>query len=382
MGKITRTNRTVMALAVMATIGMVASGCSGDSEPAGEDLSEVEIPDYYPADYTDLIEASQEEGGELLLYSNVDQRNFATLLRDFQSRYPWVTTISAENMDSDVIFQRQLSDAATGGTNADLLVSNAIQAWARYAATDNAILDYDSPEMAELPEFAELSAGVYAVSMDPVGLTYNTALFPGEPTSHAEMAEIVAEDPEMFEGKIGARDIEGAYGFSASRAFVEGKPELQDAFETLVPMSRPESSSGTQNEKLLSGEYWAGIVVSSSPAYSISVDPATSELFKYVLPTDGVVVLGRGMGITPDAPHPATAKLFLDFVLSETGQNAVAEGGLTSYRDSVPPAEGKLTYQAIQEQVDEENIIRVPYEVVSEEEVAEFSNLWNSWMNN
>ncbi|MEO3855122.1 hypothetical protein ABGB08_09450 [Acrocarpospora sp. B8E8] len=52
-------------------------------------------------------------------------------------------------------------------------------------------------------------------------------------------------------------------------------------------------------------------------------------------------MLSRGIGIAAKAPHAATAKLFVDFVLSQ-GQRAVAVGGLTSYRC---PAKFGLTGQ-------------------------------------
>lgn len=368
--------RVLPALATVAALSLALVGCSqpSDTSPSVEPAS---TPDYYPADYSDIIQQSKDEGGELVLYSNVDQENLAPIIRDFTAQYPW-TSVSAENLDSDVIFQRQLSEAATGGTKADVLISNAIQAWAEYAETDNALLDYDSPELAELPDFAKLATGIYAVSFDPAGITYNTALFPGEPKSYADLAKAIAANPGDFEGKITARDIEGAYGFTASYALVTGNPDVWKSLETILPASRPESSSGTQNEKLLAGEYSAGIIVSSAPAFNISVDPATSGLFKYVLPSDGTVLLGRGMGITPEAPHIATAKLFVDFVLSETGQNAVAEGGLAAYRDSVPKKDGQLTFKVIESAVDADKIIRVPYEVVSEADVATFSDRWNS----
>jgi len=58
-------------------------------------------------------------------------------------------------------------------------------------------------------------------------------------------------------------------------------------------------------------------------------------LFQVTFLDDGTVVLPRGIGIAPKAPHANTAKLFLDFVLSSEGQRAVVEGSLTSYRDDV-----------------------------------------------
>jgi iron(III) transport system substrate-binding protein len=372
-----RAAAVISSLVVTVSVVVGLSGCSSEPAEPAKDLSSLEIPSYYPKDYSGLIDKSKEEGGELVLYSNVDQENLAPILRDFKSRYPW-TKVSSENLDSDVIFQRQLSEAATSGTKADILISNAIQAWAEYAATKNAVLDYQSPELSQLPDFAKLAAGVYAVSFDPVGLTYNTQLFPGSPTSLQALADIVAKNPSDFKGRITARDIKGAYGFTASRALVDARPQAWDSLAKILPVSRPESSSGTQNEKVLSGEYSAGIVVSSAPAYAVSVAPATSGLFKFVLPTDGAVVLGRGMGITPGAPHQATAKLFLDFVLSEVGQNAVAEGGLAAYRDSVKTKDGQLTYAVVEKAVGADQIIRVPYEVVSEADQAAFTDRWNS----
>jgi iron(III) transport system substrate-binding protein len=100
-------------------------------------------------------------------------------------------------------------------------------------------------------------------------------------------------------------------------------------------------------------------------------------LLKFVLPTDGTVVLGRGIGITPKAPHVATAKLFLDFVLSEEGQNAVAEGGLSSYRDSVKLTEGRHTFQEVEKLAGKDGVIQVPYEVVPEDKVTEFTDRWD-----
>ena len=69
----------------------------------------------------------------------------------------------------------------------------------------------------------------------------------------------------------------------------------------------------------------------------------------------------RGIGIAADAPHPATSKLFIDFLLSEEGQFAVAEGGLSSYREGVE-GEGLHTYQEVVDEVGEDKVIFVKYE--------------------
>jgi iron(III) transport system substrate-binding protein len=338
-------------------------------------IVEGQAPAHYPADYARIIEGSRAEGGALTIYSNTDQENWAPVFRDFQKKYPWVTNISANNLDSDEVFQRVLSEQATGSSPADVLVSNAAQAWAEYGADPSRLAAYPSPELAELPEFATLMRGVYAMSMDPMTIAYNTALVQEAPTGLASLAAIVEKDPARFQDKITTRDVNGAFGFTVSNAYTQARPDSWTALEKLLPLARPETSSGTQTEKILAGEYLVGFFISGGPAYPV-VDNS-GGLFQVTFLDDGTVVLPRGIGITPQAPHPNTARLFLDFVLSSEGQRAVAEGGLTSYRDDVPAAPGLHTYQQIVSEVGEQNVIRVPYSFVPEEQVQQFTRRWD-----
>ncbi len=364
------------ALVVMSTLA--ACGGGGDTETAQAPENEItvgEVPDYYPADYQELIDASKEEGGELEIYSNTDQENWAPIFRDFQKKYDWVETINANNLDSDEVFQRVLSEQATGGSPADILVSNAAQAWAEYGQDPANVMTYESPELGELPDFATLMPNVYGFSMDPIVIPYNTSLLAEAPTGYADLARIVSENPDQFQDQITVRDIGGAFGFTVAYNLMEGNPDLWSSMEQILPLSRPETSSGTQIEKIVAGEYQAGININAAPTYPVVED--SSGLLDVVFPEDGDVVLPRGIGIAPGAPHSATAKLFLDFVLSEEGQAAVAEGGLTAYRESVQATEGLHTYQEVVDAVGEENVIIAPYELISDEEIAAFTERWN-----
>jgi len=355
--------------------GNPVASSGGSAAAAGSCPALGTTPDYYPADYSKIVDASKAEGPELTIYSNTDQENWAPIFRDFQTAYPWVTTISANNLDSDEVFQRVLSESATGGSPADVLVSNAAQAWAEYAETPNALSVYESPEVAKLPDFATLLPNVYAMSTDPMTIAYNTALLPEAPTGIASLAEMVKADPETFKDKLTARDVGGAFGFTVSHAFTEANPDAWASLETLLPSARPETSSGTQTEKILAGEYVAGFFISGAPAYPVVEN--SGGLFEVVFPDDGTVVLPRGIGIAPAAPHANTAKLFTDFVLSCNGQKALAEGGLTSYREDVPTEEGSHTYQQVVDAVGEDKVILAEYELVPEAEVEEFTAKWD-----
>ncbi|MFI7226176.1 ABC transporter substrate-binding protein [Nonomuraea angiospora] len=366
-----------LGVAVLALGLLTACGGGGEAakQPPPNSIATGQAPSYYPSEYAQLIEASKKEGGTLTIYSNTDQENWAPIFRDFEKKYPWVTKIAANNLDSDEVFQRVLSEQATGNSPADLVVSNAAQAWADFAARPGALMEYASPEKGKLPDFGELLPNVYAMSADPLSIAYNTSLLPEKPTGLKSLAAILAKDPAQYKNKITTRDVSGAFGFTVSHAFAGARPDSWTSLQSVLPLARPETSSGTQLEKITSGEYVAGFFVSAAPAYPV-VDKSGGLLAISFL-DDGTVVLPRGVGIAAKAPHPATSKLFVDFVLSQEGQRAVAEGGLTSYRDGVATGDGLHTYQELVQAVGQANIILAKYAKVPDAEVKSFTGRWN-----
>ena len=363
--------RRQLALAAVGAFALASLvACGGDDGEAAEQpnenqISVEEVPDYYPDTYADeVIEASKDEGGELTIYSNTSEENWAPIFRDFQKKFPWVEDVSANDLDSDEVFQRVLAEQATGSSPVDLIVSNAAVAWADFAEREGTLQDYDSPELGELPDFAELLPNVYAMSTDPQTIAYNTELMPEAPTGIASLADIAEANKDVLQDKITVRDPESSFGFTVTRNFTEANG--WDDLERVLPFTRAETSSGTQMEKILSGEYLAGFFVSGGPAFPVVDD--SQGLVDVVYPEDGTTVLPRGIGIAADSPHPATSKLFIDFLLSEEGQYAVAEGGLSSYRDGVE-GPGLHTYQEVVDAVGEDKVLFAPYEAVPKDEV-------------
>lgn len=358
------------AVGAFAMASLVACGDGGGEaaeEPAENKISVEEVPDYYPESYTeDVIEASKDEGGELTIYSNTSEENWAPIFRDFQKKFPWVEKVSANDLDSDEVFQRVLAEQATGSSPVDLVVSNAAVAWADFAEREGTLMEYESPELGELPDFAELLPNVYAMSTDPQTIAYNTELMPEAPTGIASLADIAEANKDVLQDKITVRDPESSFGFTVTRNFTENNPNGWADLERVLPYTRAETSSGTQMEKILAGEYLAGFFVSGGPAFPVVDD--SEGLVEVVYPDDGTTILPRGIAIAADAPHPATSQLFIDFLLSEEGQFAVAEGGLSSYREGVE-GPGLHTYQEVVDEVGEDKVLFAPYESVPEDEV-------------
>jgi iron(III) transport system substrate-binding protein len=363
--------RRTLALAAVGVCSLASLvACGGDDggeEPRENEISVERVPDYYPASYeSDVIEASKGEGGELVIYSNTSEENWAPIFRDFQKKFPWIEKVSANDLDSDEVFQRVLSEQATGSSPVDLIVSNASVAWAGFAEREGTLMEYESPELGELPDFAQLLPNVYAMSTDPMTIAYNTELMPEAPTGVASLADIAEANADELQDKITVRDPESSFGFTVTHAFTEANPDGWSDLERVLPYTRAETSSGTQMEKILAGEYLAGFFISGGPAFPVVDD--SDGLVDVIYPEDGTTVLPRGIGIAADAPHPATSKLFIDFLLSEEGQFAVAEGGLSSYREGI---EGPAlhTYQEVVEEVGGDNVIFVDYRSIPKDEI-------------
>jgi spermidine/putrescine-binding protein len=85
-------------------------------------------------------------------------------------------------------------------------------------------------------------------------------------------------------------------------------------------------------EKISSGEHWIAFNVIGS--YAIEWAKKNSNL-GVILTPDHAAAFSRVANISKGAPHPAAARVFLDFLLSQRGQTAMAGSGAPSIRTDV-----------------------------------------------
>lgn len=89
----------------------------------------------------------------------------------------------------------------------------------------------------------------------------------------------------------------------------------------------------TKGSFIVRSEQIAGRMVSGEDLMAFSGMPTRAyqnnqkgAKLKFMFPTEGVVLLPQNMFILKKAPHPNAAKLWIDFILSERGQNLVVKG--------------------------------------------------------
>lgn len=303
------------------------------------------------------IEASKSEGG-LLIYGTSDPSAWAPLFEAFNAHYPWIH-LEALNLGTAELLERYRAESATGTRTADILVAGAADKFVQ--ASDNGeLLAYDPVGYDRYPAFAHPLPDVITIAPEPMILIYNKLLVPEAlwPTGFQDLANKVAENPDVFAGKIGTFEpVNHAAGagvnIAMARALGEG---YWDAFTKLAPNLRFETGAGSMLDKVTTGEY----VVAYFPARFV-VAPLLVDGREDIVGTsffdDAQPFQLRSLGITRNTPNPNSAQLFVDFVLSSEGQRANAAAGNTPFDPSLEDIEGITSYQDVVEAIGGEDKI-------------------------
>ncbi|MEV0184235.1 extracellular solute-binding protein [Streptomyces sp. NPDC050625] len=351
-----------MSTAVGASLALAAAltACGGAEGPGSPNGSSAKLtfPDYYPADYADLVDESRKESGKLSLYTNLAEPNLAPLIKGFQEKYPWISVSSAGDMSAEEVIQRYNAEASRKATDADLIITAvAGEVWEDVIG-GTGILDYQSVEDKYYDESSNPHEGLYAFASDPLVMFYNPQVLPEKlhPTGLKDLAKIVEENPSEFpDQSIITYDVSG-FGYAGHKALAEKFPWAWDFYESIAPhtLAGP-IGGGDQLERVTRGESLVSVMSSGRTAYTGAVN--AEGLIEVVLPDDATIFYNRGEAISKYTEDPASAKLFLDYTLSEEGQALIGEGESTPVRD-IPVSESvPRTVKSITAEVGEENVV-------------------------
>ncbi|GAA0973036.1 ABC transporter substrate-binding protein [Acrocarpospora macrocephala] len=318
-------------LALAATLTLAACGSSAGDTAATTPTATANVgraSAVTPVDDATLKAARAE--GEVLLYTNAEEQQMAPVVKAFEKAYPGITLRSLA-LGNQEMFQRYETEAASGTSSADVIMSSDAVGWLSFIRNGN-IEDYTDPNTPNLPGHAVLGPGVYAMSVDPVIAVFNKALLPEakQPTTMVELAAMARQ----LDGKIGTTDISNVIQFGATSAYLGKYGEAGwDTLEKIGAHAAVESSNGPLVTKLAQGQYAAEFFVSGNVRAFITGDVAKVVNYSYL--KDGTPLLPRAIGVTAKAGHPNAAKVFVNWLLSVEGQEAACQGGFTPYRDGV-----------------------------------------------
>ena len=287
------------------------------------------VPVGYPADYAKLLQGAAMEGA-ISIYSPTDAEQAKGLIAGFEAAFPGIK-VQWNDLSSSAVYNRVVSEAAAGQVGADLVWSNGLDLQLLLVEEGHAVA-YKSPEAANLPKWANYKDTAYLTTVEPSVFMYNKTVFEGEPPkTHAELLALLATKKSQMKGKVATFDPE-----KSAQAFVTMATDvhINDKFWNLVDAvgaadGKVYSSSGQIREKILSGEHSIGFNVNGAYAAQWAAKNANLVV---VYPTDYTISASRAAYISNAAPHPNAARIFLDYMLSKPGQEAVAKAGLPAIR--------------------------------------------------
>ncbi|MFH7585339.1 ABC transporter substrate-binding protein [Oceanimonas smirnovii] len=277
------------------------------------------------AEQTVRLPAQQHQQHELVIYSATDYQHMAPLLHAFQQRQPYVA-IRFEDFNSQALYQRFLEEGKT--SPADLLLSSAMDLQLKLV-NDGHARPWHSERTKALPDGTHWRHELFAVTVEPVVMVLNRKLL-GEhdlPQSRQELLALLRQDPDRFRQRIRTYDItqSGVGYLLATQDSQQGESygRLLEAFGGLsVHLSE---SSNDMLDELANGDAILGYnLLGSYVAAAVAKHPQLAV----VAPRDYSLMLMRLALIPRHAQHTELAGELLDFMLSPSGQAALAEGGL------------------------------------------------------
>ena len=310
---------------VLAALACLSPGAGG-AQPA---------PANYPRSYGRLIQAGNREG-VLVIYAATDIMSAKDVLDAFRASYPAIR-IEYADLGSSEVYQRFLREAASGRTRADLLINSAMDLQIKLV-NDGYAQRYGSPEKPNLPPWAIWKDQAYAIAAEPIVIAYNRRLLsPAEaPRTHDDLEALLKKNPQRYHGRIGVYDPgRSSTGFLYMTQDVQIDRDTWRVIDAIGKTSPFLSISTTEMiNKIAKGEL--AIAYNVIGSYALDQEAKNPD-FGVVLPGDYTLVASRIALIPKDAPHPAAAKLFLDFLLSQRGETLMARRHMTPLRADVRP---------------------------------------------
>jgi iron(III) transport system substrate-binding protein len=286
----------------------------------------------------DVDKANQE--GALVVYTTDPEAGTAKLLASFNAMFPKIKTgyvrLQAGALYAKLMAERQAKSYLVDTIElSDLGFVLDLQKRGGYAS-------YVSPEMAFYkPEYKSSPEGMWTWgTIIMAGIAYNPKLVSAAeaPKSWQDML-----DPK-WAGAVNVKvsnsglqhetwyELRRLYGDDYFKKFAELKPR---AFDSYVQ----------QYDRMVNGQ---DKVIHTAQYSGFLEFKAKGAPVEFVYPADGLPAGPEVWGLLSDAPHPAAARLYMDWLLGVPGQKAIGEAlFLNSARTDVPPPPGGVTIEKL-----------------------------------
>lgn len=296
----------VMGLAIVA---FIATGIAGMGEAA--DKSDLE--------------------GKLTLYTSQPEKDAAELIKAFNVKYPDVT-VEVFRSGTEEVISKILAENKVRSVLADvLLVADCVTF--EGLKEQGMLLSYKSPELDGIPaEYIDKDNTYVGTKVISTGIIYNTKEMDAPVTSFADLTKKVCKGQGIMPSPL----------YSGAAAYNLGVITRTDGlgwdfYEALKANGmRVERGNGSVRTAVVAGERGCGMIVDFM-AVRANLEGAPVE---FVYPEEGSPAVTEPIGILKTTKVPELARAFVDFVISEDGQQLASDMGYTPIKEGIEAPRG------------------------------------------
>lgn len=263
--------------------------------------------------------------GKLVLYTSQPNTDAQATADAFMAKYPGITVEWVRD-GTPVIMAKFRTELEAGAPQADVLLIADVVTMEGLKA-EGLLLPYPEADTSAFPEGLHDEDGAYfSTKLITTGIVYNTAATM-VPASWADLTKPEAKDQIAMPSPL----TSGA-ALIHTVTLTENLSEGWDFYSALA--ANGAQASGGNGDVLTAvsgGDKLYGMIVDYLPMR----EAAKGAPVKFVFPQEGVSAVTEPAAILASAQNPEAAKLFIDFLLSEEGQQLAVSQGYLPARDGV-----------------------------------------------
>ncbi len=151
--------------------------------------------------------APQTETAQLVLYSTTDLVAMRPIIETYQRRNPG-TTVHYFELLTPEIYDLVRETRTVGGRRPDVVISTAMDMQFKLV-NDGYALRHESPQTAQLPQWANWRNEAFGFTFEPAVIVYNPEILPPEdiPSTRFDLVRLLREKAYMYRGRVASYDI-------------------------------------------------------------------------------------------------------------------------------------------------------------------------------
>ncbi len=282
------------------------------------------------SDLSSIIKGANQEK-EVVWYTTTSAGDNQAIVEGFTKKYPFVK-VQALRSTGEKLRQRVLTETSAGQFLSDIVSVSSMEMG--LIKSKNLLQSYDAPEAQSYPTGAKDKENYFtAIYARNFVIGYNTAMIT-EKERPKDWPDLL--NPK-WKGKVGMDEEEFEwYGTLVDYWGREKAGKFIKALAAQQPTLRRDHSLLAQ--LLAAGEFPIAIVF----PFEIEQLKRRGAPVDWSMTSDPIVTSINVIALSARAPHPNTAKLFINYILSEEGQNIIRNVSRVPIRPGVKPTVAKL----------------------------------------